>query len=155
GRSDKLLSNHEVSTAGALAREPPATRASTSLWSPPLNKQSTTLKELAHHGSSSARDEGEEARRVQLVEVTIDSLAEVGYVGTTLAEIARRAGVSPRLVAHYFGDKDGLLEAAFRKLARVIAVRMRSQLALARTERARVQAVIDTNLAPGGFDKRT
>jgi len=62
---------------------------------------------------------------VQLVEVTIDSLAEVGFVGTTLAEIAGRAGVSPGLVAHYFGDKDGLLEATFRTLARVVAERMR------------------------------
>ena len=101
------------------------------------------------------RDEGEEARRIQLVEVTIDSLAEVGYVGTTLAEIARRAGVSPGLVAHYFGDKDGLLEAAFRTLARSLAVRVRARLALAHTPRGRVQAVIDTNLAPEEFDKRT
>jgi len=92
---------------------------------------------------------------VQLVEVTIDSLAEVGYVGTTLAEIARRAGVSPGLVAHYFDDKDGLLEAAFRTLARTLAVRVRARLALARTPRGRVQAVIDTNLAPEEFDKRT
>ena len=50
------------------------------------------------------------------MEVTIDSLAELGYVGTTLAQIAGRAGVSPGLVAHYFGDKDGLLDAAFRSL---------------------------------------
>ena len=92
---------------------------------------------------------------MQLVEVTIDSLAEVGYVGTTLAEIARRAGVSPGLVAHYFDDKDGLLEAAFRTLARTLAARVRARLALARTPRGRVQAVIDTNLAPEEFDKRT
>jgi betaine-aldehyde dehydrogenase len=101
------------------------------------------------------RDEGEEARRIQLVEVTIDSLAEVGYVGTTLAEIGRRAGVSAGLVAHYFGDKDGLLEAAFRTLARSLAVRVRARLALAHTPRGRVQAVIDTNLAPEEFDKRS
>jgi len=119
-----------------------------------LNRQSTTPKDLVHH-SGSPRDEGEEARRVQLVEVTIDSLAEVGYVGTTLAEIARRAGVSPGLVAHYFDDKDGLLEAAFRTLARTLAARMRARLALARTPRGRVQAVIDTNLAPEEFDQRT
>jgi betaine-aldehyde dehydrogenase len=92
---------------------------------------------------------------VQLVEVTIDSLAEVGYVGTTLAEIAGRAQVSPGLVAHYFDDKDGLLEAAFRTLARTLAARVRTRLALARTPRGRVQAVIDTNLAPEEFDKRT
>jgi betaine-aldehyde dehydrogenase len=120
-----------------------------------LNRQSTTLKDLVHHSGSSPRDEAEEARRVQLVEVTIDSLAEVGYVGTTLAEIAGRAEVSPGLVAHYFDDKDGLLEAAFRTLARTLAVRVRARLALARTPRGRVQAVIDTNLAPEEFDKRT
>ena len=34
----------------------------------------------------------EESRRRQLIEVTIDSLAELGYVGTTLAQIAGRAG---------------------------------------------------------------
>ena len=101
------------------------------------------------------RDPLEEARRKQLVEVTIDSLAEVGYVGTTLAQISRRAGVSPGLVAHYFNDKDGLLEAAFRTLARTLATRVREKLALARTPRGRVQAVIDTNLAPEEFDRRT
>jgi len=91
---------------------------------------------------------------VQLIEVTIDSLAEVGFVGTTLAEIAGRAGVSPGLVAHYFGDKDGLLEGAFRTLARVVARLMRERLALARTPRERVQAVIDANLGPENFDRR-
>jgi betaine-aldehyde dehydrogenase len=120
-----------------------------------LNRQSTTFKDPARRSGATSRDEAEELRRVQLVEVTIDSLAEVGYVGTTLAEIARRAEVSPGLVAHYFGDKDGLLEAAFRALARALAARMRARLALARTPRGRVQAVIDTNLAPEEFDKRS
>jgi betaine-aldehyde dehydrogenase len=101
------------------------------------------------------RDELEETRRAQFIEVTIDSLADVGYVGTTLAQIARRAGVSPGLVAHYFGDKDGLLEAAFRTLSRGIATRVRAALAIAGTPRGRVQAVIDVNLAPEEFDRRT
>src|SRR5215469_5544120 len=118
-----------------------------------LNNQSTVRDPARRNGSP--RDEAEDARRVQLVEVTIDSLAEVGFVGTTLAEIAGRAGVSPGLVAHYFGDKDGLLEAAFRTLARVVAVRMRERFALAPTPRARVQAVIDANLGPENFDRRT
>ncbi|HEU5443638.1 MAG TPA: TetR family transcriptional regulator, partial [Steroidobacteraceae bacterium] len=96
---------------------------------------------------SSAREEPEEARRQQLIEVTIDSLAEVGYVGSTLAQIAHRAGVSPGLVAHYFGDKDGLLEATFRTLARRIGQRVGEGFKLARTPRGRVQAVIDTNLS--------
>jgi betaine-aldehyde dehydrogenase len=105
--------------------------------------------------SAGAREVPEEARRQQLIEVTIDSLAEVGYVSSTLAQIAQRAGVSAGLVAHYFGDKDGLLEATFRTLARRIGQRMSERLKLARTPRGRVQAVIDTNLSPEEFDQRT
>ena len=120
-----------------------------------MNRQSTPSKESAPRHGATLRDEGEEVRRAQLIEVTIDSLAEVGYVGTTLAEIARRAGVSPGLVAHYFGDKDSLLSGAFRTLARSLAARVRARLALAHSARGRVQAVIDTNLAPEEFDKRT
>jgi betaine-aldehyde dehydrogenase len=97
----------------------------------------------------------EELRRTQLVEVTIDSLAELGFVGTTLAQIAGRAGVSPGLVAHYFGDKDGLLEAAFRSLARRVGTHVRARLRQAATPRGRIQAVIDANLAPEEFEQRT
>jgi betaine-aldehyde dehydrogenase len=97
----------------------------------------------------------EETRRRQLVEVTIDSLAELGYVGTTLVQIATRAGVSPGLVAHYFGDKDGLLDAAFRALARRVGNQVRARLRQVSTPRGRIQAVIDANLAPEEFEQRT
>jgi len=97
----------------------------------------------------------EDTRRRQLVEVTIDSLAELGYVGTTLAQIAARAGVSPGLVAHYFGDKDGLLDAAFRSLARRVGNHVRARLRQVSTPRGRIQAVIDANLAPEEFEQRT
>src|SRR6202142_3715418 len=97
----------------------------------------------------------EETRRRQLVEVTIDSLAELGYVGTTLAQIAIRAGVSTGLVAHYFGDKDGLLDAAFRSLATRVGNQVRARLRQVGTPRGRIQAVIDANLAPEEFEQRT
>jgi betaine-aldehyde dehydrogenase len=97
----------------------------------------------------------EDTRRRQLVEVTIDSLAELGYVGTTLAQIAIRANVSPGLVAHYFGDKDGLLDAAFRALARRVGNQVRLRLRQVSTPRGRIQAVIDANLAPEEFEQRT
>jgi betaine-aldehyde dehydrogenase len=96
-----------------------------------------------------------DARRRQLVEVTIDSLAELGYVGTTLGQIAARADVSPGLVAHYFGDKDGLLDAAFRSLARRVGNQVRARLRTSSTPRGRIQAIIDANLAPEEFEQRT
>ncbi len=95
------------------------------------------------------------ARRAQLIEMTIDSLAEVGYVESTLTRIGRRAGVSAGLVAHYFQDKDGLLEATFRSLVARLGVRTRARLRQARTPRGRVQAIIDANLAAEEFDRRT
>ncbi len=97
----------------------------------------------------------EEFRRRQLIEVTVDSLAELGYVGTTLSQIAGRAGVSPGLVAHYFGDKDGLLDAAFRSLARRVGDQVRERLRQVSTPRGRIQAVIDANLSQEEFARRT
>ncbi len=99
--------------------------------------------------------EPEDGRRRQFIETTIDALAEFGYTGATLGRIAGRAGVSPGLVAHYFGDKDGLLEATFRALASRVRVEVVRRLRQARTPRDRVQAVIDANLAPEEFDRRT
>src|SRR5882724_494340 len=97
----------------------------------------------------------EDFRRIQLIEVTIDSLAEVGYVGSTLAQIASRADVSPGLVAHYFDDKDGLLEAAFRTLSRRLFEQMDARMRQSHTPRGRIQAIIDINLGPQEFTQRT
>ena len=105
--------------------------------------------------AASATEAPEDSRRRQLIEVTIDSLAELGFIGTTLAQIAGRAGVTPGLVAHYFGDKDGLLDAAFRSLARRVGQQVRARLAQNSTPRARIQALIDANLAPEEFGQRT
>ncbi len=103
----------------------------------------------------SLRPEPEGDRRAQLIETTIDALAELGYVGTTLARIGARAGISPGLVAHYFGDKDRLLEATFRTLAGRIGAEVARRLRGAASPRARVMAVIDANLAAEEFDRRT
>jgi betaine-aldehyde dehydrogenase len=99
--------------------------------------------------------EAEEGRREQFIEMTIDSLAERGYVGSTLAQIAGRANVSPGLVSHYFGDKDGLFEASFRTLTGRLGEAVLIRLRQASGPRARVQAVIDANLDAKEFDQRT
>ena len=49
------------------------------------------------------------ARRAQLVGCAIDALAEVGYQQTTVAEVARRAGVSKGVVTYYFPARDDLV----------------------------------------------
>ncbi|OCB18327.1 TetR family transcriptional regulator [Mycobacterium malmoense] len=41
-----------------------------------------------------------------------DQFAEHGWAGTAIRAVARTAGVDPALIYHYFGSKEGLLDAA-------------------------------------------
>ncbi|GGS15760.1 MULTISPECIES: TetR/AcrR family transcriptional regulator [Streptomyces] len=54
----------------------------------------------------------EQARRSQLIAVTIEQVAENGYAGTTLAGIARAAGITKAAVFYHFESKDSLIGAA-------------------------------------------
>jgi betaine-aldehyde dehydrogenase len=58
-------------------------------------------------------------------------------------------------VAHYFGDKDGLLEATFRFVASRVGGAAVVRLRQAVAPRDRLQAVIDASLSPEEFDSRT
>ncbi|MEU1499221.1 TetR family transcriptional regulator [Streptomyces sp. NPDC005732] len=50
--------------------------------------------------------------RDRIRDAAVAAFAERGYDGVGLREIARRAGVDPRLVGHYFGSKEGLFTQA-------------------------------------------
>ena len=95
-----------------------------------------------------ARQEPED-RRSQLLVVAMAALAETGIGDFTLAEVARRAHVSPALVVHYFGDRDRLLEAMFRQLVgRVTQLPMRA-LATTSEPEERLRVFVRAHLDPG------
>lgn len=48
----------------------------------------------------------------QIAAAARDEFAEHGWAGTTIRAVARAADVDPALVYHYFGSKEGLLDAA-------------------------------------------
>lgn len=48
-------------------------------------------------------------RRAQVIEATIDCLAERGFSRTTVTDVARRAGISHGLVLFHFQSKENLL----------------------------------------------
>src|ERR1043165_3449085 len=101
------------------------------------------------------RRDTEDTRRRQLIDATVEAMAEAGFASATLVEIGNRAHVSPGLIAHYFDDKDGLLEATLRSLAARLARGVSVRLREARTPRERIQAVIAATLAPEEFDPKT
>ena len=60
---------------------------------------------------------GEEARRRDLVAATLDIVAELGLEKATVREIAKRAGVTPGLIRHYFENKELMFQAAYHEIA--------------------------------------
>lgn len=72
-----------------------------------------------------------EARRAQLINSTIETLASRGYSRTTLTDVARAAGLSHGLVLFHFETKEQLLAETLNHLAE--EYRQNWQAALART----------------------
>jgi AcrR family transcriptional regulator len=48
----------------------------------------------------------------RIIAAARDGFAQHGWAGTTIRAVARAADVDPALVYHYFGSKEGLLDAA-------------------------------------------
>jgi len=63
--------------------------------------------------NGTSRREQADLRRAQLIDVTFQLLAERGIEYVTMGEVASRAGVASGLLYHYFGNKEGLLQAVF------------------------------------------
>ena len=53
----------------------------------------------------------EAARRAQIIECAIDAIAELGFAQASLAQIAKRAGISTGVISYYFAGKDDLIAA--------------------------------------------
>lgn len=57
--------------------------------------------------------------RLRLMAATIDSLAELGWAGTTTTEVSQRAGVSRGAQLHHFPSKQDLVVAAVEHLTQI------------------------------------
>ena len=93
----------------------------------------------------------EPMRRAALVEATIGEIAERGSQDTTVAAIARRAGVSGALAHHYFGSKDAILLAAMRHILGVFGAEARGALRMAQGPEARLRAIVAASFSPVNF----
>ena len=56
------------------------------------------------------RKEQKEARKIQIIQATLDLFVERGYYGTKTSQISKKAGISEGLLFHYFPTKEILLE---------------------------------------------
>ncbi|GGY62234.1 transcriptional regulator BetI [Marinobacter zhanjiangensis] len=70
-----------------------------------------------------------DTRKQQLIEATMASIAELGMQNTTIVSISKRAGMSSGIISHYFGGKQGLIEAALRYLLEQLGRELRERMA--------------------------
>jgi len=55
-------------------------------------------------------------REQQLINATLESVAQYGLQHTTIITISRIAGLSPAIISPYLGGKQGLIEATEKHL---------------------------------------
>jgi TetR/AcrR family transcriptional regulator, regulator of cefoperazone and chloramphenicol sensitivity len=82
--------------------------------------------------------------RARIRDVAVELFASRGYRGTTIRDVAAEAGVSPGLVQHHFGAKEGLREACDQHLAETLRAIMASQTPRSHWDRDLVAAMYDT-----------
>ncbi len=88
----------------------------------------------------------QEARKNQLVQATLESVAELGLQNTTINSISRKAGMSSGIISHYFGGKQGVIEAALRQLLEELKqALLKRTVGQSITPQQRLMAIVEAN----------
>jgi TetR/AcrR family fatty acid metabolism transcriptional regulator len=88
----------------------------------------------------------ERARRDQIVQCAIDAISELGYANASLAEIARRAGVSKGVISYHFEGRRELVEEVVKSVLAKATEVMRPRIIAERSVAGMLRAYLMTNL---------
>ena len=97
-----------------------------------------------------------EIRKPQLIDATMEAINQVGLQKASVAMISGFAGVSPAIINHYFGGKNGLLEATMRSVLRQLSDGVQSRLQEADRDDVvgRIKAIVGGNFDPRQLDSK-
>lgn len=84
----------------------------------------------------------EAARRAQIIECAIETIAETGFVEASLARIAQQAGVSTGVISYYFDGKDALMRAVAAHVLATAQAFIQPRVDVSRGPRAALQSAI-------------
>lgn len=94
----------------------------------------------------------EQARRAQIIEVTVAVIAEFGVGGASVARIAERADISVGLVSYHFGSKDELLRQVAAHLSQRIETALTAATEHAESYTDAVRGLIESHVMFTGGD---
>lgn len=89
----------------------------------------------------------EPVRRQQLINATIESVAQKGLQATTINSISKNAGMSSGIISHYFGGKQGLIEATVRYLLTNLKEDLINKVDENTTPTQRLMFIVESNFA--------
>ena len=88
----------------------------------------------------------ENARRQQIVDAAIDTIAEVGYGQASLARIAARLGISKGVISYHFAGKDDLIRQVVIDVVEAGRAYIVPRVAAQSSGPAMLRAYIESNL---------
>ena len=88
----------------------------------------------------------EAARRAQIMSCAIEVIAELGYTSASLAQIARRAGISKGVISYHFAGKEELVREVAKHVFTLGAQHMGPRIEAQTTPRRKLRAYIESNL---------
>jgi AcrR family transcriptional regulator len=99
-------------------------------------------------GTAAQRTFTETARRAQIVEAAIATIAEVGYRNASFARIAKRAGLSSTgLISYHFKSRGELIDQVVSETVTAIGSHMAQRLAGVSSAAAALRTYIEANVA--------
>ncbi|WP_370621818.1 TetR/AcrR family transcriptional regulator [Bacillus sp. JCM 19034] len=91
-----------------------------------------------------------EARREQIIMAAIKTLDEIGYLKASLAQIAKKAGVSTALISYHFADKSDLMNHLLTNLLESSTTYILERVHREGTNHGKIKAFIMASLAYQG-----
>jgi len=88
----------------------------------------------------------ETARRAQIVDCAIDTIAEMGFAKASVEQFARRAGVSKGVITYHFPNKEGIVDAIIEKVVAAGRTYMVPRIMAETSATGRLRAYIESNL---------
>lgn len=86
------------------------------------------------------------ARRAQIVDCAINTIAEVGFANASVDQIAKRAGVSKGVITYHFPNKEEIVDAIVEKVIAAGRAYMEPRIMAETSAAGRLRAYIESDL---------
>jgi TetR/AcrR family transcriptional regulator, fatty acid metabolism regulator protein len=88
----------------------------------------------------------ETARRAQIVDCAIDTIAELGFARASVDQIAKRAGVSKGVITYHFPNKEEIVDTIVEKVVTTGRAYMEPRIVAETSAAGRLRAYIECDL---------